>query len=713
MLRNQGIALSNCNTGAARRLALTAFSLLLLQCTTETGAVQQHDAEQSLPQKEKLTLVPASRTTSSPSVLIKQMSLSQDLVQLPTSPVAGNLRLVWISLDGLQRSMLEGFLARKAQTSEGLASLHPKGIRYLLGQSAAWSDLQITDPTITASSHTSTMTCLPPGVHGIVANSQWNGKSNESGFDKIHDSDTFVGALRSSGLRVAVVGYPGFDGRAPNRNADLSISYARGKGKSQVVPVSPGRDVTLDLSAFQPQNSAPNPGSAGPSPLGEVSFSLDPSRTRGTIWRTQADGARLRVGVIGSNSWSEILVDMPAATTPSGSTPGGGSRKARQLMLARVFQRPVKDAAAATAPETTTPAQETVLYLSQATTNSVQPDTLASALDERGLIFPAGKDFFALKELGDSGFLATMESNLRYFGLNAHEALGDPDIDAAFLYFESLDVLGHQYAGAPDKIPAVDTHLAVFDQMLGSLLARLGPRTNLVVAGDHGMSAIQFELSALELIPEAARGQVQVRSSGGTLFIYGPDEASLTTLPPADKAWFQELVTTLRQVTVPGKAAERILTKVWVKGSPEAEAQQWLPSTPMPWIIATAASGIGLVTTVEPGLLQSLRRGAAVPPEMLARAARPMDPVTGQPREGLPEPVPLGQHGHASTERDMLTHVILMGPQVGGLSKALRTRQARQAARPKLLRNTELVPLVADRMGWPRPQGCAAASTQP
>src|SRR4051812_6195894 len=62
-----------------------------------------------------------------------------------------NLKLFWMSLDGLKKEDVVKYMSY-------VKNPHPRGFNYLL-QHAAWNEkLKISNPTITASSHVSTIT---------------------------------------------------------------------------------------------------------------------------------------------------------------------------------------------------------------------------------------------------------------------------------------------------------------------------------------------------------------------------------------------------------------------------------------------------------------------------------------------------------------------------------------------------------------------------
>jgi predicted AlkP superfamily pyrophosphatase or phosphodiesterase len=652
----------------SKTLSFVAVLLLALitlpQCTTSDS-----------PTKSALKLRQASRTASAVQMSTRQVRFDARDQLFPKQPAATGIKLVWISLDGLQHDMLQQFVARQERAQNGPrqagrsardSSLHKFGIKYLLAQKSAWKSLQVSDPTITASSHASTMTCASPGLHGVIANSQWNGEKTENGFDKIHQTETFVQALRSSGHTVWVSGYPGFDGRAPNRIADTSVSYDSPTGKSQIIALQ-----NTDGSAQAQVNIAITPKAGAPdAPKYQLVFQPDANSDSGKLLLDNQV-----IGSVGTDSWTEIKID---DSNVSAGEPA--VRAASQMASVRLFKT-----------DSGAPAGKALsLYISATTTNRVNPAEFAQKLDERGLIFAAGKDYGTRAAFGDTAFLATMEQNLRYFTATSHEALSSTGTDAVFLYFEDLDVLGHQYAGDAKSTAVVDAHLRKFDQALGSIFARIRPETNVLIAGDHGMSAINFELNALELIPADIRSKFQVRASGGSLFVYGPDKASLTALPPANESYFQQLVSALEGATLPGETDKKIFSHVIVRGTQAAIDAGWRDgNTQLPWVFATVQPGVGIKSTTDQGLLLSLRQGATVSPELLARAIK-------TPDGKLPEPVPYGQHGHASETADMKTSVIAFGP-------ALTPAFAGVSNTTNLL----LSPRVADALGWQRPASCA------
>lgn len=576
---------------------------------------------------------------------------------------ASETKLVWISLDGLKEETLKAFLSRERQSPNKGSGLHPFGIKYLMETQGSRAHVQISDPTITASSHASTMSCAPAGVHGIVSNLQWNGNLEESGFETPYTTETFVHALRQKGLRVGVSGYPGFDSKTENRSADLSISYFRSEGATaqfiDLAEFNDGRRFTIGIPAPVEKSKE------------QLELPLHYTQAEDRLVVLSNDGTPM--GKVTSERWTKIIFE------------SNGKTWASNLKL---FHR------------TESPRGPATLYVSPALGNAVAPAALQAKLDQSNLIFPFGKDFALADKFGEQAFIESLEQRLNYFTSTSHALLDEPEMAVLFLYFEDLDVLGHRYEGDISRLRQVDSHLRKFDKALGSILQRVNQKSNIVITGDHGMSAIQYELNALELLPAHLKSGLQIRAAGGSLFVYGPDANSLRQNPPITQE-FTQLVQWLKSATVPGTAGQNIFTKVVVKGTQESRQAQWREGVPLPWIHATARPEIGLVASVEPRLLISLRRGFRAPRELLA-------PITKGSSDPLPQPRSLGQHGHASEDPEMMTRIFAWGPGLANAFQGLRRSREAQKNTQDLstIMNTELVPLVAGTLDLPRPESC-------
>jgi predicted AlkP superfamily pyrophosphatase or phosphodiesterase len=102
-------------------------------------------------------------------------------------------KFIWLSIDSLNLSGLK-------EITSSLKQPHPKGFNWLMKAQNSNQSLTIREPTITASSHISTISCSTPEKHGIFANSQWNGKKMVSGFASPIRIETFATTLQKSGL---------------------------------------------------------------------------------------------------------------------------------------------------------------------------------------------------------------------------------------------------------------------------------------------------------------------------------------------------------------------------------------------------------------------------------------------------------------------------------------------------------------------------------
>jgi hypothetical protein len=558
-------------------------------------------------------------------------------------------KLFWLSLDNLRRADVENFLTTTPKS-------HPKGFRFLLSPAFQSSRLRITEPTITASSHISTLTCVPPEGHGVVANTLWDGEKAVSGFAFPHKAQTFVGALRDKGLKVTVIGYPGFDGSTPQRQADAAIAYDSSPFPSQKILLQsqqtiqvqiPSRIVQGTFHSFEFQWT----------PSGILQFSGSTSPQNATLSTPFAEG------------WQNLVIDT----------------QGRKEMATLKVMPGAKDAGSF------------FLYVAPTSLNIAHPASFQAALEKAGIFFSAGKDFSVTQPLGRSAFFATMRHRLNFFKDAALFALSQSNADAFFYYLEDLDVLGHQFEGDETARVQRNAHLALVDQALGEVFSKLPADTSIVVMGDHGMSAIQADLNASALLPFPLNEKFIVKSSGGALFLYGKEKESVFLSPPEKEAWYQEVQSHLKSLTHPLDSQKPLFAKV--TSIRRIEPGQWSGSpkfstpadTPLPWIIALAAPGISFRESVEKGTVLALRNGIVLPSDA---ADHGWTPISG----ALPQPLPLGNHGHIASASEMHTELLIAGP----ISKTIKLTSSSK----DFPLNTSVVPWVADALNWPRPKGC-------
>jgi hypothetical protein len=263
-----------------------------------------------------------------------------------------------------------------------------------------------------------------------------------------------------------------------------------------------------------------------------------------------------------------------------------------------------------------------------------------------------------------------------------HLILKRTDVDAVFLYFEDLDTLLHAYIRDSSAQSEILEYLKAFDQELGDLLAAVPASADLVVLGDHGMSPISYVINARKILTEAVASAGTVMTGGGALYLY-PPQGDLAQDPPAGLN-LEMIAQTLRSIDF-DLTGKRLFGKVIVRGTSEAVAEGFSGSR-VPWISAFAQDGVAFKNSVEDRILLARAPWASIPEHLRAKYPDPMN--NGQ----LMTPIPAGQHGHWNELPLMGTSLILEGPRVTGVN---------------VDRSLELVPALADALGWPRPEACA------
>lgn len=139
----------------------------------------------------------------------------------PGSAVPG--RVVLVSYDGLGADLLEGWLADEAllTAAGGLGDVARNGWRA--------RRLEIVDPTLTAPSHVSLVTGLPPGAHGIVSNGfRRPGTAigdRTSGFGAPFEGDALWKSARRAGLRTGVLLWPGTSASSLDQLGDFGLLW--------------------------------------------------------------------------------------------------------------------------------------------------------------------------------------------------------------------------------------------------------------------------------------------------------------------------------------------------------------------------------------------------------------------------------------------------------------------------------------------------------
>ncbi len=583
--------------------------VLTLSCTKEP--VRAKDPQQAIPVKSSV----AAEQSPAPAPVPKSAAVGVT----PAAPVLktvapSRLKLVWMSLDGFQPKALEPWVSK-------LKAPHRKGLVWLMNKARGKSDFRVINPSITAPSHISTITCSPAGVHGVLDNSPWTGSGTVSGFGKPYEPENWVARLRRHGLRVGVAFYPSIDGNGDGRSADIGIAYDTAGSSTQMISIAKNSSVDVIVPARSTDSksftlrltSDANGNVSGTSPWGSIP-ELKVATPQDFIFKSPIKGVERTVGV------SLMLVSIKdkslVGVSPVQVMPVFGSDFAQWIDKEQIFFSSLKD------------------YKMQ----TYVPSYLAAMKHRQDDIFKVNR---------------TM--------------LSRDDLDAMFIYFPDLDSLLHGfYKDAVNEKIVVD-YLSGFDQELGRLIESIPASADFLVVGDHGMSAIAYSLNARKVIGEDLASKGYISTSGGSLYLY-PPPGSLDTPPPADVN-LEQIADRLRKMEF-DVTKNKIFAKVLVRGSKEA-ITEGLGGQQMPWIMAFANDGIGFKNSVEDKLLLAKATWANIPAKLKEKYPETVN-------NGVPDrPVPAGQHGHYNGLPQMRTRLVMTGPRLSKvpLSKLDRTLQ--------------------------------------
>lgn len=593
-----------------RRFFGALFAVVVtLSCTKEP--VRTKDPQQATPVKSSEATQHASTPTSAPKPAAVEVAPAAPALK---TAEPSRLKLVWMSLDGFQPKALEPWVSK-------LRSPHRKGLVWLMNKARGKSDFRVINPTITAPSHISTITCSPAGVHGILDNSPWTGSGSVSGFGKLYEPENWVARLRRHGLRVGVAFYPSIDGNGDGRSADIGIAYDTAGSSTQMISIAKNSSVDVIVPARSTDSksftlrltSDANGNVTGKSPWGSIP-ELKVATPQDFIFKSPIKGVERTVGV------SLMLVSIKdkslVGVSPVQVMPVFGSDFARWIDKEQIFFSSLKD------------------YKMQ----TYVPSYLAAMKHRQDDIFKVNR---------------TM--------------LSRDDLDAMFIYFPDLDSLLHGfYKDAANEKIVVD-YLSGFDRELGRLIESIPASADFLVVGDHGMSAIAYSLNARKILGEDVASKGYVTTSGGSMYFY-PPPGSLDAQPPADLN-LEQIAERLRKMEFE-VTRSKIFAKVLVRGSKEA-IKEGLAGQQMPWITAFANDGIGLKNSVEDKLLLAKATWAKIPEKLKEKYPETVN-------NGVADrPVPAGQHGHYNALPQMRTRLVMTGPRLSKvpLAKLDRTLQ--------------------------------------
>lgn len=547
------------------------------------------------------------------------------------NPGDSRLKLVWLSLDGLQADALEPWVSK-------LKSPHPKGLSWMLKSAHGRSDFKVINPTITAPSHISTITCSGAGAHGILDNSTWTGNGTTSGFNKPYAPENWITRLRKQGLRVGSALYPSIDGTGDGRQADVGIFYDNPGSQPQILTVAKGNAVGTTV----PDRTDP-----------AVKYPIEV--------QVSAEG-----GVSAKTPWGKVerlTIAKPADVMFTIKIAGIERKAAVSFLLV------------STEPTVT-------VEVSPIQIMPVMGSDFAAELDAKNIVFSSVRDYRI--QSNAVAYLASLEHRRRFIVDSDLAMLGRGDLDAVFLYFEDLDATLHAYYKDEANEGAIVDYLNRLDQDLGRIVESVPSSADFVVVGDHGMSAIAYVLNARKILTEAIAAKGTVMASGGALYVY-PPQGDIVQAPPSNMD-LNAIADGLRAMDL-DLTGNKIFAKVLVRGSKEAE-DEGLSGNQVPWIMAFANDGIGFKNSIEDKFLLARANWAVVPENLRAKYPDPTNNGV------LVTPTPAGQHGHWNDIQQMRTKLVLEGPRLSKID-------------PQLIeKSLQLVPVVADSLGLPRPASC-------
>lgn len=551
------------------------------------------------------------------------------------------LKLVWISLDALNTDNLKPYL-------DLIKNPHPRGLKWLIEKSHGRPDLQVSYPSITAPSHISTITCAGPGSHGVFLNSgNWDGTKDQNGFAMPFDTETWVQALRQSGVKVGIASYPSVDGTSEKRSGDFGIAYDSPTGKVQYIK----------LSKASPR----------------ASVELTSHQVKGLTYRETfsltSNGEILAAGEIGSSK--SLVVGKPHDLF---FVDGAGSTNARKAGVTFMNLGPSLAGL---------DASEVVVAVSPVSVMPVTNAKLRSILDQKNIVWSNLRDYGMAKYGDGVSFTLTAVRHRRNAEMAAiHEMMKLKQLEAMFIYFEDIDVVLHAWSGVDRLRGQLASFLAQFDQDLGRFIDSLPKDANLVVMGDHGMTAVQYELNIRKLLPAGAAKEFQIRTSGGAMMLY-----PVRSLEAPERLNLNEVAETLRKFTVEFDHNRPVFRKVVINGTTEAK-ELGLSGPNSPSIMAFADEGMSLTDRMDDRLLVSRRDTFVIPEGMRSKYPDPLNNGV------LVQPSPLGAHGHDSMLPSMRTHLTLSGPVLSKIDVA------------KVQKSIQVVPEVANALGWKKPSAC-------
>ncbi|OGP02595.1 MAG: hypothetical protein A2Z91_01125 [Deltaproteobacteria bacterium GWA2_38_16] len=149
-----------------------------------------------------------------------------------TTQSANSHKVILISFDGFANQNLHKFLDEELFGTQGLGKIKKEG--------TLANSMQVTLPSLTATSHISLITGTSPEHTGIVSNNFHKtldpiGQSTNGFEEKLEsDTQTLWEILRAQGKKVGVIAYPAADWTDERRSADWGMAYNQSEAPSSI-----------------------------------------------------------------------------------------------------------------------------------------------------------------------------------------------------------------------------------------------------------------------------------------------------------------------------------------------------------------------------------------------------------------------------------------------------------------------------------------------
>ncbi|MEY4065503.1 MAG: hypothetical protein RIR26_1711, partial [Pseudomonadota bacterium] len=294
-------------------------------------------------------------------------------------------KLIWLSLDSLNEAGLSEIVGQ-------LKKPHPKGLKWLAQAANRNNSFKIHEPTITASSHISTITCSTASTHGVFANFHFVDGKISSGFSAPFRTETFATTLQKNGLNVVTGAYPALDNSESGRMVNEGFTYSEALGSGQTYSLKTGEPLKhvwrrgedktwAELSLSLPENALPSV------ECKDSQCWLEPSKIE--------------------NIWDLTIV------------------KEKQKLRSYIQKIEGKDSS---------------VYIAPLTKNNAFPDEVSKKLDDCNFIFSPGQES-SLARWGAPTYIKGLEHRLSFFDSMWAYYLPSTHADVIFLYLEDLDAL--------------------------------------------------------------------------------------------------------------------------------------------------------------------------------------------------------------------------------------------------------------------------------